>query len=37
MNARDNLVEYLEEKKIKDSKLAYKVTECYPDNTVTHN
>ncbi len=30
MNKRDNLLSLLEEKKMKSSKLAYKVTECYP-------
>lgn len=30
MNTRDHLISLLEEKKIRDSKLAYKVTECYP-------
>lgn len=30
MNMRDNLLELLEKKKVKNSQLAYKVTECYP-------
>lgn len=32
MNLRSNLLELFEKKKKKDSKLAYKVTECYPLN-----
>lgn len=31
MNTRDNLISLLEDKKIKDSRLAYKVTQCYPE------
>ncbi len=30
MNTRDNLLKIIEEKKNNSSKLAYKVTECYP-------
>ena len=30
MNIRDNLLEIMEKRKTKDSKLAYKITECYP-------
>lgn len=30
MNIRDDLLDLLEKKKMKQSKLAYKVTECYP-------
>jgi hypothetical protein len=30
MTKRDNLIDLLEEKKLKASQLAYKVTECYP-------
>ena len=30
MNKRDNLLILLEEKRMRSSKLAYKVTECYP-------
>lgn len=30
MNYRDNLIDLLEEKKMRESRLAYKVTECYP-------
>ncbi len=30
MNKREDLIEQLEEKKMKNSKLAYKVTQCYP-------
>jgi hypothetical protein len=33
MNTRDHLISLIEAKKLKDSKLAYKVTECYPDLT----
>lgn len=32
MNLRPNLIELFEKKKKKNSKLAYKVTECYPLN-----
>lgn len=35
MNNRDHLINLLEEKKMKDSRLAYKVTECYPQKTAT--
>lgn len=30
MNIRQNLLEILERKKINSSKLAWKITECYP-------
>lgn len=30
MNTRDHLIDLIEAKKIKDSRIAYKVTECYP-------
>lgn len=32
MNIRDNLLDLLEKKKTKESRLAYKVTECYPNH-----
>ena len=31
MNTRENLLSLLEAKKMKDGRLAYKVTECYPE------
>lgn len=30
MNTREGLLNIIENKRIKDSRLAYKVTECYP-------
>lgn len=30
MNTRDHLIELIEAKKTRDSRVAYKVTECYP-------
>ena len=30
MNTRENLLKIIESKKVNTSKLAYKVTECYP-------
>jgi hypothetical protein len=34
MNTRYHLIDLLEEKKIRGSRLAYKVTECYPKEAV---
>jgi|JI91814BRNA_FD_contig_61_944683_length_330_multi_1_in_0_out_0_1 hypothetical protein len=33
MNTRDHLIDLIEAKKVKDSRIAYKVTECYPVTT----
>lgn len=37
MNERENLIDLMEEKKMKASKLAYKVTECYPSELEVPN
>lgn len=34
MNTRQHLIELIEAKKVKDSRLAYKVTECYPPHAL---
>ena len=36
MNNRDDLLAILEARKTKESKLAYKVTECYPEGWPHH-